>query len=277
MSPEQAEGKSLDSRSDIFTLGILLYELATGIRPFKGDSVLTILSSIVRDTPPPAIELNPSLPRALSRVIRRCLEKDPENRYQSAKDLRSDLRDLLQEITSGEVDGPAPAALRRRRRPALLIAAAAAAPVFALAGWLARDYLRGAPVALVPERVVQLTTDPGIEASPTLSPDGRWMAFSRRKEERSDIYLQAVGGEKAINLTADVEGGADQPAFSSDGERIAFATPGGGGLFVMGRTGELVRRVTDRGFSPDMVARRRVAGVQQQCSGGLSQRAPRRR
>ena len=249
MSPEQAEGKTLDSRSDIFTLGILLYELATGIRPFKGDSVLTILSSIVRDTPPAPMDLNPSLPKALSRVIRRCLEKDPENRYQSAKDLRSDLRDLLQEITSGDVSAPVPVAVRRRRSR-WIIAAAIAAPIFAVAGWLARAWLAGPPAALVPERVVQLTTDPGIEASPSLSPDGRWIAFSRRNEGRVDVYLQAVGGEKAINLTADVEGGADQPAFSSDGEQIAFASPEAGGLFVMGRTGELVRRVTDTGFNP---------------------------
>jgi Tol biopolymer transport system component len=196
------------------------------------------------------MDLNPGLPRALSRIIRRCLEKDPENRYQSAKDLRSDLRDLLQDLSSGDVATPVRAPVRRRRRAGLLIAAAVAGALFALAGWLARPYFAGAPPDVVPDRVVRLTTDPGIEASPSLSPDGRWIAFSRRNEGRSDVYLQAVGGEKAINLTAEVEGGADQPAFSSDGERIAFATPITGGLFVMGRTGELVRRVSDSGFNP---------------------------
>ena len=250
MSPEQAEGKTLDSRSDIFTLGILLYELATGIRPFKGDSVLTILSSIVRDTPPAPMELNPSLPKALSRVIRRCLEKDPENRYQSAKDLRSDLRDLLQDVTSGDIDNPLFAPAQRRRRAGLLIAVALVASACVTAGWLARAYFARRPTLLVPEQVVRLTTDPGTEASPSLSPDGRWIAFSRRNEGRSDVYLQAVGGDKTINLTADVERGADQPSFSKDGERIAFATPVIGGLFVMGRTGELVRRVSDTGFNP---------------------------
>ena len=85
MSPEQAEGKRVDHRSDIFSLGIVLYEMATGERPFKGDSKLSVLSSIVRDTPKQVREINPDVPNDLSRIIRRCLNKDPDNRYQSAK------------------------------------------------------------------------------------------------------------------------------------------------------------------------------------------------
>jgi len=85
MSPEQAQGKVVDARSDIFSLGILLYEMATGRRPFEGDSKISILSSLVRDAPVPAIEVNRSLPRHLGRIIKHCLEKSPDRRYQSGR------------------------------------------------------------------------------------------------------------------------------------------------------------------------------------------------
>jgi serine/threonine protein kinase/Tfp pilus assembly protein PilF len=103
MSPEQAEGKPVDHRSDIFSLGVLLYEMATGARPFTGDTSVSVLSSIIKDTPRSVTELKPVLPRDLSRIIKRCLAKDPEYRYQSAKDLRNDLRELQQDSDGSEL------------------------------------------------------------------------------------------------------------------------------------------------------------------------------
>src|SRR5262245_59160439 len=89
MSPEQAEGKSIDARSDLFSLGVILYQMATGDRPFKGDTSVSIISSIVKDTPASLTEVNPALPRDLARIVRRAIAKDPEKRYQTAKDLRN--------------------------------------------------------------------------------------------------------------------------------------------------------------------------------------------
>ncbi len=103
MSPEQAEGKPIDHRSDIFSMGIVLYEMSTGERPFKGDTRISTTSSILKDEPPKVTHLNQSIPHHFGRVIHRCLEKDPDRRYQSAKDVRNELEGLKKEIESGEL------------------------------------------------------------------------------------------------------------------------------------------------------------------------------
>jgi len=94
MSPEQAQGKPVDERTDIFSIGAVLYELATGEPPFTGDTSLSVLSSILRDTPRALSDVHPLMPRDLARILRHCLAKDPDRRYQSVKDLRNDLDEL---------------------------------------------------------------------------------------------------------------------------------------------------------------------------------------
>ena len=129
------------------------------------------------------------------------------------------------------------------------MAAAAAALMFA--GWLVGGSSRRDASAFLPTGIAQLTFDPGIEMAPSISPDGKWIVYAKRVAQRTDIFLQAVGGETAINLTKGGDGGGEQPAFSPDGEQIVFRSlRQGGGLFVMGRTGELARRVNDDGHNP---------------------------
>ncbi len=103
MSPEQAQGLPVDHRSDVFSLGILLYEMTTGERPFQGRTNLSVLSSVLKDTPTPVHELRQDVPRPLARMIQRALEKRVEDRYQSTTDLRRDLEDLKRDYDTGEL------------------------------------------------------------------------------------------------------------------------------------------------------------------------------
>jgi Tol biopolymer transport system component len=253
MSPEQAEGKGIDHRSDIFSLGILLYEMATGERPFKGDTSVSILSSILKDTPRSVTDVNRALPRDIGRIVRRCLAKDAEHRYQSAKDLRNDLEEVRQSLQSGELNAVAAPVARGLAR-GTWIAVAAVLVVFAGATIAVRR-MSTSPTTSVPARVdatfTQLTTAKGIEWFPSLSPDGKWIIYAADAAGNHDIYLQSVGGQTPINLTKDSAAEDSEPTFSPDGERIAFYSErDGGGIFVMGRTGESVRRLTDGGFNP---------------------------
>jgi serine/threonine protein kinase/TolB-like protein len=101
MSPEQLQGQSVDHRSDIFSLGVLLYEMVSGARPFRGENSAALVSSIMRDTPAPVFEQRADLPRHLGRIIQGCLEKDPRERFQSSLDVRNQLKSLQKEVESG--------------------------------------------------------------------------------------------------------------------------------------------------------------------------------
>src|SRR5262249_12347334 len=124
MSPEQAQGKKVDSRSDIFSFGAVLYEMITGRRAFTGDSQLSTLPAIVRDDPKPASQIISDLPHELDRIIRRALRKDPARRFQTMADVKVALEELKEELDSGLL---APVVMTERRRPRTVVGIAALA------------------------------------------------------------------------------------------------------------------------------------------------------
>lgn len=249
MSPEQVRGDMVDHRSDIFSFGAILYEMLSGRRAFKGASSVETMNAILKEDPPELSLTESNIPPAMEMIVRHCLEKNREERFQSAKDLAFDL-----ERTSS-VSGSAPrlAASRVRRRwlgPAIVVAAAAIA---VLLGW--RMGQRSATTATKPAPAARtftlVTNQSGVESFPSLAPDGNTFVFVSRTTGNADIYLKRVDGRNAINLTKDSPADDTMPVFSPDGSQIAFRSEReGGGIFLMGATGESVRRLTDFGYNP---------------------------
>ena len=196
MSPEQAEGKKIDHRSDIFSLGTVLYEMVTGVRPFQADSSISTLSAVLSQEPKPPTALIKSLPRELERIILRCLRKDPAKRLQAMADLVIELDEVRTESTS-QLAAAAPPP--NRGRTALIAASGVAVAGALLAVWML--WLR--PVALPAPVAVPLTSFPGDESSPSLSPDGKQVAFKWNGEKRQnfDIYVMQVGSTTPLRVT----------------------------------------------------------------------------
>jgi Tol biopolymer transport system component len=250
MSPEQARGEPVDGRGDIFSLGAVLYEMIAGSRAFEGNSAAEVMGSILRDDPPPLRDTDATLPDALERVIQHCIEKRPEERFQSARDLSFALSNASSTSHTDlpSVEGPAP----RRAIPAIAL-------WLLLAGWVATVVifviLRGGdtPVQSEPVRITALTYS-GRDWSPCASPDGEVVAFVSDRDGRSRIWLKQMAGGGEEPLT----NGDDQaPRFSPDGSQILFVreTAMSRDLYrrsvVGGQSRKIISDVIEADWSPD--------------------------
>jgi len=227
MSPEQIRGKDVDARTDLFSFGVVLYEMATGRLPFRGDTSGTTFDAILNRPPTPPVRLNPDISDGLERIINKALEKDRDIRYQHASELRADLKRLKRDTQSGsQVTMVAETREPTRRSPLLWVAVAAV--VVALAAVVTFMLRRsGPPAAANSSQWVELTNFTDSVSGATLSPDGRMLAFLRGSENfgPGQLYVKLLPDGEPVQLTHD-ESVKWWPAFSPDGSRIAYTAAG---------------------------------------------------
>ncbi|MGD0670033.1 MAG: protein kinase [Bryobacteraceae bacterium] len=212
MSPEQAQGKPVDARSDVFSFGSVLYQMVTGRRGFERGSHIATLAAVVQEEPWP---LPSSVSRDLGKIIARCLRKDPERRFQHMDDVKVELQEVKEKSDSGAAAVQTAPPRRRWVWAALL-------PVLLVAGFFAWRMWWSAQTE-EPLRAVELVTVPGVKSSPSFSPDGNYVAFAWNgpKQDNFDIYVQQIGVGSPLRLTTDPRSDYN-PAWSPDGRWIAF-------------------------------------------------------
>jgi Tol biopolymer transport system component len=222
MSPEQLEGNEADARSDLFSLGVVLYEMATGVRPFEGKSQASLIASIMKVEPRPISAIQPMTPPALERVVKQCLAKEPDDRWQTAGDLKRELNWIVE--GGSQVGVPAAVATRRKRRmhASWIIAAAAGAAALTLAAMM---YLKKEPPIETSRFAIGTTGEMRSMRWPVISPDARTIAFQAIDTlGRNALWVRPMNSLTPTML-AGTEG-AGRPFWSPDSKYLAYVING---------------------------------------------------
>ena len=259
MSPEQVTDDKVDHRTDLWSIGVVLYELLTGINPFKKGTRQATFQAILSEEPPLVSSFNEEIPAELDQILIKALEKDADLSYQTASDLRADLKRVRREIESSPSLGSRDVLMQSREIPKpprkFLPLAFLLLPLLAVGGWFFYKQFYSnnliETVEWTQPKQVQLTNSADIKSYPSLSPDGKTFIYTIATREGLDIYSQRVGGKNPVNLTADSSAEDTMGAFSLDGKFIAFRSERNPkGIYIMEETGENVRRIADFGFHP---------------------------
>jgi len=243
MSPELARGLRVDHRTDIFSFGVVLFEMLAGYAPFQRLTAGDTLNAILNDEPAELPRGDPEMP-ALERIVRRCLEKKPDERFQNCRDLAFHL-----ETRSSDLQRTAAAVSRKRWRRAFRIAAVAVALVTAAAlGAVTSTRLFPQVAPAAPHRVSRLTTLIGFEEFPSLSPDGRMVAFTAPNAARRQVFVRYLNGGQRLPVTTD-DADHQSPRWLPDASALIYFSPAAvgqvqGAIYRIATLGGSVQRVT---------------------------------
>jgi eukaryotic-like serine/threonine-protein kinase len=224
MSPEQVRGDHLDTRTDLFSFGLVLYEMATGQRAFRGDSAAVLKDAILNHTPVPLHDFNSTLPAKLEQITAKALEKDLERRYQTAAEIRADLK-AIKTDAQPMVNQPS---TRRVWKPLASVATALGIALVAAVGWLLYSQLHPSKMRnpLQQMSIERLTSDGKTTGSANISPDGKYVVYQAARGDKSSLWLRQVATSSSVKLVPESDDTYYGTTFSPDGDFIYYVIAG---------------------------------------------------